>query len=83
MSAAGWRLAMAVREPDLAGRLLKVNGKVDIEPGPGEGMCQAWIPHRTGGRVIVRRSLRALLDTLDEIFPPGRQGGGNAGGPDG
>ena len=65
----GWRLAMAAREPDQAGRLLRFcDEHPGVHPKPAEfGACEAWIPSGNGGRLIVGRSLRELLDKLERL----------------
>ena len=82
---AGWRLAMAAREPDQAGRLarfMEQHPAVHISRGEF-GAVRARIPDEDGGkydgREIFGRSLRELMDKLHEVFPPGpeaRPGGG-------
>lgn len=68
-----WRLAMAAREPDQAGRLRQFredHPEADITPGEF-GEIHAWLPDGAGGRVngreIVGRTLRELLDKLDRL----------------
>lgn len=76
MNAAGWRLALAAREPDQAGRLARfreAHPEVDIRPAEF-GTVAARIPAKGGGRFdgreIFGRSLRELMDKLARIFPP-------------
>lgn len=69
-----WRLAMAAREPDQAGRLRQFRDEhpeADLRPAEF-GTCEAWLPDGNGGRVIVGRTLRELLDKLERAFRPSR-----------
>ena len=79
MTGAAWRLAMAAKEPDQAGRLRRFRDEhpaVDICPGDFRTL-HAWIPAGNGsGREIVRHTLRELLDELDTAFPPEDSGRG-------
>lgn len=69
----GWRLSLAAREPDQAGRLRRfrdAHPAVDITPGDFHTI-HAWIPaggDRAAGREIVCHSLRELLDRLERVF---------------
>ena len=65
----GWRLAMAAREPEQAGRLRRFRDEhpdADLRPAEFD-TCQAWLPDGNGGRLIVGRTLRELLDKLEAI----------------
>lgn len=69
---APWVLALAAREPDQAGRLRRfrdAHPATEIRPADF-GNCEAWTPAEggeDGGRVVVGRSLRELLDKLEAI----------------
>jgi hypothetical protein len=92
VNTSGWRLALAAKEPDQAGRLARFredHPEIDIEPAEF-GAVRALIPDQDGGkydgREVFGRSLRELMDKLHEIFPPGAEaqpGGDRPGAPDG
>ena len=65
----GWRLAMAAGEPDQAGRLRQFRDEhPDAVLRAAEfGNCEAWLPDGDGGRLIVGRTLRELMDKLDRL----------------
>ena len=69
-AAAGWRLAMAVREPGQAARLGRFRKEhPDVIIGDNEfGTWQARIGVPDGEQVFTRHVLRELLDRLDEFF---------------
>lgn len=74
---AGWRLAIAAREPGQAARLAQFGREhPEVDIGPAEfGSVRAMIPAQGGGkydgREVFGRSLRELLAKLEAIFPSG------------
>jgi hypothetical protein len=88
VNTAGWRLALAAKEPDQAGRLARFredHPDVTIESAEF-GTIRALIGGKYDGREVFGRSLRELLDKLQEIFPPGSEtqpGGDRPGAPGG
>ena len=65
-------LSLVPDEPDQVPRLERFRAEhpevIILLKGP---MPKAWV----GGRKIVRRTLRDLLDDLEEMFPPDAGGG--------